>query len=395
MLRLVRELNRQGHSVYLLCLSEVDSSHYQEKLDDVRRLCTNYLVIQRPKLNFALKVFRFLTSRTPTHAVNLVSKEAAGYIRDITSAGKIDVTVFVSTAMGEYVRCVERSKSALVFIDLELEARRLALVLQNCADPMRRVHSRISWLRESIYEKSLLSRVDLNIAITEQEQAYMQQIAPSAQIQVIPPMIDLEEYRLHSVATTPVIAPSIAKESIVFVGSFTHQPNIDAMRWFCTEVFPLISSQYPSAHLYIVGSQAQKAIPELAGTHISIISDVVDVKPWLAGAAVVISPIRSGGGARLKNLEALAMARALVTTSLGSEGLGELPGSSYLTADTPVAFATHVVALLADPSYRQNIGDEGYKMLQRYHSTTVVGEQIERLLRLCVSHKTIGQGTLS
>jgi glycosyltransferase involved in cell wall biosynthesis len=128
----------------------------------------------------------------------------------------------------------------------------------------------------------------------------------------------------------------------------------------------------------------------LSSSKVTIVGQVEDVKPWLEKASVVISPIRSGGGARTKNLEALALGRPLVTTTLGSEGLRELPGHSYLAADKPEAFASLVIQLLQDKNFRDHIGKAGRNMVERFHAAKTIGAELEQiLLAVSKSERTI------
>ena len=189
-------------------------------------------------------------------------------------------------------------------------------------DLSAKLHAHITLLRERAYEARLVQAVDRVITITREEAAAVKELNPWADVRVIPAMIDTQRLK-------PVQGEG-DRDSLVYVGSFRHPPNVDAMNWFCSEVFDQVRRRAPSAHLYIVGVGGRERIGRLARPGIEIVGTVDDVQAWLSKASVVISPILSGGGARIKNLEALATGRPLVTTSLGAEGLGEPPGKPIL-----------------------------------------------------------------
>jgi glycosyltransferase involved in cell wall biosynthesis len=149
---------------------------------------------------------------------------------------------------------------------------------------------------------------------------------------------------------------------------------VDAALWFVREVLPLIRAQQPAAHLLLVGRSPSPAVRALHdGAAVRVLPDVPDVRPFIAGAAAYVVPMRIGGGVRLKLLEALAMQAAVVSTRMGAEGLPDLRGDEHLLlADTPRAFAAAVLRLLDDAALRQRLGAAGRALAQRYDWRAIV-----------------------
>lgn len=189
--------------------------------------------------------------------------------------------------------------------------------------------------------------VDSLVVLTERDRATVSELAGATRVARIPLGYELPQSPLDPEGKSP--------HSIVAVGSFIHQPNVDAADWLAREIFPAVSSRVPEASLQLVGSHPTEAVRALAGQDVSVSGDVPDVLPYLDAAAVVAAPIRLGGGMRVKVLEALAAGKAIVATPLALEGLGIRDGEHALVAESTEDFAEALVELLNDPLKRRRM----------------------------------------
>jgi len=128
------------------------------------------------------------------------------------------------------------------------------------------------------------------------------------------------------------------------------------------------------------------ALPISRAAHIELTGTVDDVRPHMAGGAVYIVPLRVGGGTRLKIFEALAMGKAVVSTTIGAEGLPLTPGTHFFQADTPGAFAAAVIALLRDPERRHRLGRAGRQLVEQRYSWPYVAREFERHCEEALDH---------
>jgi glycosyltransferase involved in cell wall biosynthesis len=147
------------------------------------------------------------------------------------------------------------------------------------------------------------------------------------------------------------------ESSLLFTGSFEHPPNVDALRRIVERVLPMVRAQLPGVQLTVVGAGAPHDLVARPG--VTATGDVESVEPYLREAAVVLGPVWSGGGMRVKVLEALAAGKAVATTGLGADGLDLTPGKQAAVADDEEALAREVVTLLADPDRRRRLGAAG------------------------------------
>jgi len=218
-------------------------------------------------------------------------------------------------------------------------------------DPLRRGLYAQQYRRMLRFEARALTRFDGVLAVSTTDRETFGRLYPATKrpIDVIPTGVDTEYF-----SPAP---PRSATPSIVFVGSMDWLPNEDAMQFFCYEVLPAIRVAMPGAHVSIVGRMPTAAVQRLAlEPSVTVTGRVDDVRPYLRDASVVVVPLRIGGGTRLKIFEAMAMGKAVVSTTIGAEGLDVTPGEHLMIADDPESFAQRVVELVRDPARREAVG---------------------------------------
>jgi len=167
------------------------------------------------------------------------------------------------------------------------------------------------------------------------------------------------------------------KNALVFVGAFRHDPNVDAMLYFCEQIFPLILREHPQTHLYIVGSSPPQSVQEL-GTHsqVTVTGYVEDIRDYYQRAQIVVVPVRTGVGIRGKILEAWAAGKAIVATSLACSGIRTCHGENLLIADKPHDFALWTLALLRTPSFCERLGRNGSQTAGQLYDWSILGDQM-------------------
>jgi polysaccharide biosynthesis protein PslH len=172
--------------------------------------------------------------------------------------------------------------------------------------------------------------------------------------------------------------------TMVFTGLFTHLPNSDGMIWFLDNIFPIILRLEPQARIYVVGKSPTRPLLARAAGNVMVTGFVDDVRPYMARAQVFVIPLLAGGGIRGKALEAMAMKRPIVTTTIGVEGIHLRHEESALFADTPDAFAKAVVALFRDAGLRRRLAENAFATVQRSYNWEAKGKELDGLLRSVV-----------
>lgn len=216
---------------------------------------------------------------------------------------------------------------------------------------------------EEARELDAYARGDFVLAVTEEDRAALAGRLPGKPLVVVP--------NIHPIPSLSRLAKVIPC-SIVFVGGFKHDPNIDAARFLCQEIFPQIRAQVPSARLLIAGSDPPQSVQELAGERVEVLGFVPDLSPVLQAATVSVAPLRYGAGQKGKVGEAMSYALPVVTTSIGAEGFGLENGTHAIVADGASNFAAAVIRLLNAPELAQRIGERARVFIQRKFSETAL-----------------------
>lgn len=212
---------------------------------------------------------------------------------------------------------------------------------------LRKISYTIEAGKMARYEAARLRRFRHVIAVSENDRKEMLALAPDCPITVVPTGVDTEKYRA---------VPSARGEPplIVFTGSMDWEPNVDAVEYFCREIWRDVLADFPKARFQIVGRNPHARVRQLASDSVEVTGSVASVADYLREASVVVVPLRIGGGTRLKIFEAMAMAKAMVSTSIGAEGLDVLNGRDLLIADDAKAFGSAILRLLRDPETRRS-----------------------------------------
>jgi len=215
------------------------------------------------------------------------------------------------------------------------------------------------------YERAALGRFHHIIAVSEHDRQQMLAMDPSCSITVVPTGVDTEKYS--------VAPPSQANPpKIVFLGSMDWEPNIDAVQYFCRDIFPRVRSQFPAAIFQIVGRNPHASVKQLASDFVEVSGTVPSIAEYLREATLVVVPLRIGGGTRLKIFEAMATGKAVISTSIGAEGLAVQSGRDLILADEPASFAEAVLALLTDSSLRRRYEEAAAKLAVQYDWSNIV-----------------------
>ena len=242
------------------------------------------------------------------------------------------------------------------------------------------------------YERAAVCKFQHVIAVSENDRRIMTQWVDGDRVSVVPTGVDLTEYRpdfSRHQASAPLVT---------FVGAMDWEPNVDGVEYFCSQVWPSIKAEVPQARLRIVGRNPDRRVQKWASPSASSLDDssndlsievtgrVPSVVEHLQQSAVVIVPLRIGGGTRLKIYEAMATGRAVVSTTVGAEGLDVHHGRDIILADDPGSFAQAVIMLLRDPELRRRYERAAAETAARY-DWPAIGERFGGILQMVAEKK--------
>jgi len=241
-------------------------------------------------------------------------------------------------------------------------------------NPIWKVISWQEWRKMEAAERRYLRLADHVLTVSATDRESFASFLDPAKLTVISTGVDVDYFQ-------PILVPEIA-DSLVFTGSMDWLPNEDGILYFLDAIFPLIKQQCPKVSLEVVGRSPSRKLQALAEREKSmrLTGWVEDIRPFVARGQVCIVPLRIGGGTRLKIFEAMAMGKAVVSTSVGAEGLPVQHGENILLADTPDDFACSVISLLRDSDRRSQLGAAARALVQEKYSWPKVAESFARAL---------------
>jgi len=374
---LVKELAKR-HTVSVLTFIEPDQNPNDP--GPLPQLCHWLESLPVPRRTTALRLRQMLTTRRPDMSWRLWSPAFAGRLAKRLAAERFDVVSIEGIEMAPYLPTIEAAEPAPMII---YDAHNAEWILQKRAfttdieQPKRwpaALYSWVQWQRLERYEADLMDRTAHTIAMSEPDKQALRQINRRAPITIVPNGVDLEMY-------TGFNGPAISHD-LVFTGKMDFRPNIDAVLWFGQQVLPLIQARRPGTSFAIVGQRPHPRLEPLRDRPgITITGYVDDVRPYIAGATVYVAPLRVGGGTRLKLMEAMAMAKAIVSTRLGAEGFPVSHNQELLLADEPEPFAQAVLSLLDNPGRRRALGQAGLAFARANYGWDALVPRLEQIYR--------------
>jgi polysaccharide biosynthesis protein PslH len=248
---------------------------------------------------------------------------------------------------------------------------------QFAANWMDRVISKIEYAKMARFEAMQVRRFHHVLAVSEEDRQAMSGMVNPSRISVVPTGVDLGKYRYDPEAhpTAPLV---------VFTGSMDWEPNIDGVEYFCANIWPHVLAHVPQARFRIVGRDPHVRVKRLISASVEVTGTVPSIVDHIRDAAVLVVPLRIGGGTRIKIYEGMAMGKATVSTRVGAEGLDVRHEHDILLADDPARFAEYVVRLLLDEEYRREREAAAASTVQRYDWSAITRQfsnELERIIR--------------
>jgi polysaccharide biosynthesis protein PslH len=254
-------------------------------------------------------------------------------------------------------------------------------IVTSAASFGRRLHARLNWRKLQREEIAAYENADAVCVCSLADQQRLAKDAPAARTVVIPNAADVEGMQPRPSDPAPVA------DTVLFFGLLSSVPNVDGLGFFVREIWPRILAVRPAAQFLIVGAKPAPALKVLEGQGVTIVGPVDDLRPYLSRAAVVVVPLRLGSGTRLKILESWAMARPVVSTSLGAEGLDSVAGEHLLIADDPAEFAAAVIRVLSDPELAAKLSASGRALVSESYSWHGVAKSLADFFQQLVASR--------
>lgn len=328
---------------------------------------------------------RSLGSRKSFEWRTHVLPEMEAELRAVLGRNRYDVVNFEFSQMAPYRRVFDGApgRPAVVLDEHNIEFEILRRTAASETAIGRRIYNSVNWRKLRLEEVSAWRDVDGCAVTSAHDQELLLKELPQTRTAIVPNAVDLDFFKPRPDAPPP------EPGSILFFGANNYFPNADGLRFFLNEIFPLVRKALPAAKLKVVGHTPDQ-LRALANEFVEMKGFVPDLRAEIERAAVVIAPLRVGGGTRLKILEAMAMARPVVSTRQGAEGLDVVDGKQILLADAPEAFAAKVVQVLQDEGLARRLGEAARQLVVSRYGWDASVAQLEALYHDVLARRASG-----
>lgn len=353
---LLRGLAKQ-HAVTLITFSERPPSDPPPAL---KALCRAVYVVPRQPYNPAsARALSGLLSLTPRSVLDTYQPLMAAQIEQVLQENEIDLVIASQWRTAAY----QSTFAPIPAIYEEIETGVFSSKVAQAATSLGRLRHWLPLLKLRVYLRRLLPRFQAGTVVSEDEKALLRQLVPGyGPIHVIPNGIDTADYEDVQAISQP--------DTLIFTGALSYFANLEGIRWFLSEVYPIVQAKVPAVKLVITGKNEGVTLP--AADNVTLTGFVEDVRPFIASARVSLAPLHVGGGTRLKILEAMALGTPVVATGKGAEGLQATDGEHLLVADTPQQFAEAVIRLLQDRKLCQKLAANGCRLVRQQYDWAVI-----------------------
>ncbi len=295
-----------------------------------------------------LRSLRGLLTGKPLSMPFYADGKLAAWVRDTVSRYRIRHAIVYSAVMAQFLPETPGQRRVIDFVDVDSDKWRQYAARK--LPPMRWVYAREARCL-LVQEQELARRFDASLFVSAAEAALFRQLCPD-----VAPRIGFYNNGVNGDYFTPNFAQGQAGAGpypgdapvLVFTGAMDYWPNVDAVVWFVREVLPVLRADYPGLQFAIVGSKPTAVVEQLAREPgVTVSGRVPDVRPWVRHATAVVAPMRIARGVQNKVLEGMAMARPVLLSGKGLEGIRAEPGREVLLAETPDDYRRHLAAVLA------------------------------------------------
>ena len=320
---------------------------------------------------FYLKLLGNLFSPLPYIVTSHYTKRFERRLHELQTEHRFDIVICEWTPYAIFIKELRGAKSIIVAHNIEAKIWRR--YEQNETNTLKKAYIKIQRNKVEAFEKSCFIWSNGAISVSDAEAAEIASYGVGYKVQTVENGVDINYFQPLEVFVDP--------NTLVFTGAMDWRPNQDAVKFFVREILPLVKKRRPEVKIAFVGRMPPKPIRELGRIEgVTVTGTVEDVRPYIAAAALYVVPLRIGGGSRLKILEAMAMKKPVLSTTVGAEGLNVTAGKNILLAEGPEQFAGQVVSYLDNPERLADLAAAGRQLVEEQYRWEKLGEKLHHYL---------------
>ncbi|MGH7503791.1 MAG: glycosyltransferase family 4 protein [Longimicrobiales bacterium] len=367
---IVRNVARRAH-VKLLVFHDTGDEESISAARSAFGAAVDLIVVQPPRSYTAANVIRGIVTNRPVHVWNQESPAMHDTLRALLSRNDTDFVLSESTFMERYFHRVPDTVPVLVDTH-NIDSITFQRYVRSLKPGPRRAYAALTVRKLARLERDVYHEADAVWVCSEEERTTVRRMVPDCNVRTVPNGVDTS-------LMMPRPGDRMIPNRALFFGRLDYFPNIDAVEYLARDIVPRLRDRLPDLELILAGPAATKRVVELARDTPGLrhIGRVHDVRALLASAALVLVPLRVGGGTRLKIVEAMAAGRPIVSTSIGAEGLSVRHGTELLIGDSTEAMVESALAILSDRDTATRLGAAARQTAQRLYDWSVIGAMLE------------------
>jgi len=327
------------------------------------------------------KIVRGLAGRQPLSVLNYTTDLMKSAVAEVASRSIFDLVHLDSCHMAEYALLIENARQGqarTVYDWHNIESELMRRFAANANSLPKRMYAGLTAKRLADLEKRILGTGFGHVVCSPREREKLLEVAPAARVAVVENGVDTERF-----------APSnqvSKRQRLVYVGAMDFHANIDAACWFTRNIWPAVHQRFPGWRLTLVGSNPAPSVRELGlGPNVEVTGTVPDVLPYYRDAMAAIVPLRTGGGTRLKILEAMAAGVPVVSSRQGAEGLAVSPGENIDVVEHESGWLPALAAIAEQPGLWNQRSLAGLALAREHYDWRLLGERLYETYRLWLS----------
>ena len=367
----VLEQLARKHEVHLVCYGRESDRQIKEVLSVLRSVQVVPAPAKKKGLSLYAAMLGGLFSALPFSVASRFSPDLKKHVDELLASRPIDL--IVCDSLYQAIQFEEGGRK-VILNEHNIESVIIKRYQQVEKNPLRRLYAAYEGLRMEKFETRTWRRYKNIWVCSPVDRDEVLRRAPDARVTVIPNGVRVPALKKGERKLFP--------KSLVYTGLIGWHPNEDAVLFFIRDIYPLIKQRIPAVKFWVVGKDPTARVKNLAAREgsITVTGFVEDVRGYIEEAEVFVVPLRIGSGTRLKILEAMAMGKAVVSTSVGCEGLAVTDQKNIFIADDAPAFARRVIELLNDPQARKQLEENGRALIEREYSWDIIGEKIAAVI---------------
>lgn len=374
---LIREIHKYN-SVHLLAFVHPDVLKKEEEIEAARvellKYCTRVyffdLWVKKSNLSKYSGLLMGLFSPVPFSVLAHRSNKFSQKVIQLTEEKAFDLIHYDTISLCQFQP--SRGNISRVLTHHNIESKLMERRANFEKNHLIRYYLSLQARRIRKYEAQESGRYDVNIVMSQTDGEELKQINPKAALAVVPNGVDTNYFLPEKENNIP---------ALIYTGGMNMFANRDAVLYFLKEIWPAIKAQEPTVKFYAIGQDPPSELIKIGmnDRQVVIPGYVEDIRPFVVGASVYVVPLRVGGGTRLKVLDALAMGKAIVSTSIGCEGLEVTNGQDIMIADNPVDFAEKTISLLRNKEKRTALGKAARALAELKYGWEAIGQVLQEV----------------